>query len=72
MPKAIEVHIGTAIDRDDRLILDLVVSDVFLNAGYSEATGRLDDRPCVLKDVANGRSDLVGVDGDDLIHELLA
>ena len=71
MPKAIEIYIGATVNRDERLVLELVFGDVFLDAGNRKATGRLDDRSCVFEDVAYSGTDLVGIDRDDLVNELL-
>ena len=72
VPQTIEIDVGAAAYRDKRLIRNIIVSRVFLGCGDCQAAGRLNDRACVLKNVANRGTDLIGVYRDDLVDIGLA
>src|SRR5690606_13667119 len=68
--QAVEIHIGAAVDRDERAFAALLALYVTFDAGDGQRTRRLDDGAILFEDVLHGRADLVGADQDDLVDVL--
>ena len=68
--QAIEVHVGAAGDRDERLPLRRVIGAVLLDRGHAERTGRLENAARVLEHVLDRRASGIGVDNDELVDDL--
>ena len=70
VPQPVEVHVGAAVQRDQRALAALLARDVLLDAGDRERAGRFRDRAVVLEDVLDRGADLVGGDQQHLVHVL--
>ena len=68
--KPIEVHVGAAQHRHQRLAASPVPLDPRLQAGGGQRAGRLHHAPGVVEDVLDGGADLVVRHADDLVHRL--
>src|SRR6185312_6629770 len=66
--QAVEVHVSTALDRDEALAFPALAGHIFLDAGNRQGPGRLEDRTCVLEDVLDRGADLVRVQQQDLVN----
>ncbi len=60
--KAVEVHVGTAGDRNQRFSLQLVLLCVLLQTRNAQGTGGLENAARVLEHILDGRASCIGVD----------
>ncbi len=67
MAQAIKVHVGATIDRHQRLSLDIVGLDIFLQAGERHRPGGFTNRPGVFESILDRRADLVGRHDDGIV-----
>ncbi len=67
-PQTIEVHVGAAQDRHERLIRDAGALDPRPQPRDGERSGRFHDRPRVVEDVLDRGADLVVRDAHDLFN----
>ena len=63
-----EIDVGAGQYGGEDFALNVVFADVFLDAGQSYGTGSLGNGPGVVEDVAGGRADLFGGDGDAAVE----
>ena len=66
----VEVHVGAAQDGGVGLAARAVLFDVLLDRGHRERAGRLDDAARVDEHVLDAGADRIGVDRDELVHQL--
>jgi hypothetical protein len=64
----IEIHVGAARHRDERLIAHAFALDPRLQPRCGERAGRLHDRARVVEDVLDGGAHFVVRDADDFVH----
>ena len=68
--QAVEVHVGTAQNRRISLALGLVLGDILLDGCDTHGARWLDDAAGVNEDVFNGRAHGVGIDANEVIHQV--
>ncbi|MNN37943.1 hypothetical protein D3C81_1519130 [compost metagenome] len=72
MAQAVEVDVGTRVDRHQRLPLCAFAGHVLLDASDRQRAGRLGDRTGIVIDVLDCRTQLIAADGHHLIDEMPA
>ncbi len=70
VPKAIEIHVGAAIDCNESARRAVLSRYVFLDARNRQRARRFGDGASILKNILNGGADLIRRHQDDLIHIL--
>ncbi|MNZ41014.1 hypothetical protein D3C78_585520 [compost metagenome] len=72
MAQAVEVDVGTGVDRHQRLPPCAFAGHVLLDASDRQRAGRLGDRAGIVVDVLDCRAQLIAADGHHLIDEMPA
>ena len=72
MAQAVEVHVGAAVDRNQRLPFAALAFDIGLQAGQCQRTGRLGDAAGVVVNIFEGAADVVGVHQNNVVQQILA
>ena len=72
MAQPVEIHVGAAVDRDQRAGALRFAHRIGLEAREADRARRLGDGAGILEDVLHRRADLVGRDGDDFVEQFAA
>ena len=70
MTEPVKIHVRTAVDNHQGLILDLLGGNIFFHAGDGKCTGRLHDRARIVENVLDGGTDFVSRHANNIIHAL--
>ena len=70
--QAVEIHVGAAQNRGVGFASGLVRGHILLDGRHGQRTGGLDNAARVDKHILDGGADSVGIDSNELIHQLAA